>query len=297
MGGQDFAALKKLAATREFKPVPLGVQASMTIRNTLRTVQSKNVVAKLEGRDPELKDEYVIYTAHWDHLGVGPAVNNDRIYNGAKDNAVGTAGLLELARAFTQLPQPPRRSILFLAVTAEEQGLLGSQYYAVTPIYPLAKTAANINIDGMNVNGRTKDFILVGYGASSLDAYAREAAQEQGRELKPDPEPDKGYYYRSDHFNFAKQGVPALYPDEGVDFVGQPASFGNQVRAEYTERDYHMPSDEVKPDWDLSGAAEDLQLFFAIGHRVAEADTMPEWSEGNEFRATREAMLRDAGTR
>ncbi len=292
MAGQDFDEMKKQAATREFKPVPLGVTASMTIKNTLRTVQSKNVVARLEGRDPELKDEYVIYTAHWDHLGIGPAVNGDRIYNGAKDNAVGTSGLLELARAFKQLPQPPRRSILFLAVTAEEQGLLGSQYYSVTPIYPLAKTAANINIDGMNVHGRTKDLTLVGYGASSLDTVAREAAEEQGREIRPDPETEKGYYYRSDHFNFAKQGVPALYPDEGVEFVGQPESFGHRVRTEYTERDYHAPSDEVKPDWDLSGAAEDLQLFMAVGQRVAEADRMPEWSEGNEFKAKREAMLR-----
>ena len=233
-----------------------------------------------------------IYTAHWDHLGVGPAVNGDRIYNGAVDNAVGTAGIVEIARAFTKLPTPPKRSVLFLAVTAEEQGLLGSQYYAVQPIYPLAKTAAVINLDTLNVHGRTKDLTLVGYGASDLDDYARDAAGEQGRVLRPDPEPEKGFYYRSDHFNFAKQGVPALDPDEGVDFVGKPPEYSVKVRSDYTEHDYHKPSDIVRPDWDMSGAREDLKVFFAVGYRVAEADKFPEWKPGNEFRAKREATLK-----
>lgn len=291
MAGQDFDALKKQAATREFKPVPLGLRASMRLRNKLRTMESNNVVAKVEGRDPQLKNEYVMYTAHWDHLGVGPAVDGDRIYNGAVDNAVGTAGVLDIARAYTKLPSPPKRSVLFLAVTAEEQGLLGSQYYSVQPIYPLAKTAAVINIDTLNVHGRTKDITLVGYGASDLDDYARDAAGEQGRVLRPDPEPEKGFYYRSDHFNFAKQGVPALDPDEGVDFVGRPPEYAAKVRNEYTARDYHKPSDIVRPDWDLSGAREDLKVLFAVGYRVAEADRMPEWKPGNEFRAKREAML------
>jgi Zn-dependent M28 family amino/carboxypeptidase len=219
-------------------------------------------------------------------------VNGDAIYNGAKDNAVGTAGLLEIARAFTKLLSPPKRSILFLSVTAEEQGLLGSQYYAVTPLYPLAKTVANINMDGLNVNGRTKDLTLVGYGASDLDDYARDAAGEQGRVIRPDPEPEKGFYYRSDHFNFAKQGVPALDPDDGVEYVGKPAEFGEKVRTEYTEHNYHKPSDIVRPDWDLSGAREDLKVFFAVGYRVAEADRMPEWKPGNEFRARREESLK-----
>jgi Zn-dependent M28 family amino/carboxypeptidase len=279
LAGQDFDALKKQAATREFKPVPLGVTASMTLHNKLRTIDSRNVVAKLEGSDPRLKDEYVVYTAHWDHLGVGPAVKGDTIYNGAKDNAVGTAGLLEIAHAFTELPMPPKRSILFLSVTAEEQGLLGSQYYAVTPIYPLAKTLANINMDGLNVNGRTKDLTLVGYGA-------------QGRVLRPDPETEKGFYYRSDHFNFAKEGVPALDPDEGIDFVGKPPEYGKQVRDDYTEHRYHKPQDEVTADWDLGGAREDLRVFLAVGYRVAQADKFPEWKPGNEFKAKREAMLK-----
>jgi Zn-dependent M28 family amino/carboxypeptidase len=290
--GQDFDALKRQAATRDFKPVPLGVTASMTIRNTLRTVDSQNVVAKFEGTDPALKDEYVVYTAHWDHLGVGPEVNGDRIYNGAKDNAIGVAGLLELARAFTKVMPAPKRSILFVSVTAEEQGLLGSQYYSVTPLYPLAKTLANINMDGLNVHGRTKDLTLIGYGASDLDDYAREATAEQGRTIRPDAEPEKGFYYRSDHFNFAKQGVPALDPDEGVEFVGKPADYGKKVRDDYTEHDYHKPSDVIKPDWDLSGAIEDLKVFFAVGYRVAQASKYPEWKPGNEFKATRDAMLR-----
>jgi Zn-dependent M28 family amino/carboxypeptidase len=292
MAGQDFNALKRRAASRDFKPVPLGVTASMTLKNKLRTIDSQNVVAKVEGRDPKLKDEYVAYTAHWDHLGVGEPVNGDRIYNGAVDNAVGTAGILEIARAYTKLMTPPKRSLLFQAVTAEEQGLLGSAYYTVSPLYPLAKTAAVINIDTLNVHGRTRDLTLVGYGASELDDYARDAAGEQGRVIRPDPEPEKGFYYRSDHFNFAKQGVPALDPDEGVEFVGKPPEYGRQVRAQYTERDYHKPSDIVRPDWDLSGAREDLMVFFAIGYRVAEADTLPEWTRGNEFKAKRDAMFK-----
>jgi len=291
MGGQDFDTLKVQAATREFQPVALAVTASMTIKNTLRTVDSKNVVARIVGSDPALRDEYVAYIAHWDHLGIGPAVNGDNIYNGAKDNAVGTAGLLEIARAFVRLQAPPKRSILFLAVTAEEQGLLGSQYYTVSPLYPLAKTAAAINMDAINVNGRTRDLTLVGYGASDLDDYARDAAGEQGRIIRPDPEPDKGYYYRSDHFNFAKVGVPAMYADEGTEFIGKPEGYGERVRNDYTNRDYHAPSDAVTADWDLSGSREDLKLFFAVGYRVAEAAKLPEWKPGNEFRAIREKML------
>jgi Zn-dependent M28 family amino/carboxypeptidase len=292
MAGQDFDALKRRAATREFTPVPLGATVSMTLHNKLRTIDSRNVVATLEGSDPKLKNEYVVYSAHWDHLGIGPAVNGDRIYNGAKDNAVGCAGLLEIARAFTRLAVPPKRSIVFLSVTAEEQGLLGSQYYSVMPIYPLAKTLANINMDGLNVHGRTKDIVLVGLGASDLDEYVRRAASEQGRIVKGDPEPEKGFYYRSDHFNFAKEGVPALDPDDGVEYVGQPADFGRKVRDDYTQHRYHAPGDVVLPDWDLSGAREDLKLFFAVGYRVAQAASYPEWTPGNEFRAKREAMLR-----
>ena len=291
MAGHDFDALKKQAIARDFKPVPLGLSASLGIRNAMRTVQSRNVLARLEGSDPELKDEYVVYSSHWDHLGVGEPVNGDKIYNGALDNASGVASLLEIARAFTQLEQKPKRSILFLMVTAEEQGLLGSQYYSVTPVYPLDKTLANINMDGVNQWGRTKDITVIGMGASDLDDYLRAAATEQGRTLRPDPEAEKGFYYRSDHFNFAKQGVPALYTDSGTEFIGKDPEYGKQKRDEYTAKDYHAPSDEIKPDWDLSGAVEDAQLMMAVGLRVANADKFPEWKPGNEFKAKRDEML------
>jgi Zn-dependent M28 family amino/carboxypeptidase len=292
LAGQDFDSLKARAATREFKPVPFGVTASLELKNALRTVDSRNLVAKLEGSDAALKDEYVIYTAHWDHFGIGTKLNGDSIYNGAADNASGTAGLLTLGKAFAAMKTAPKRSILFLSVTAEEQGLLGSQYYSVTPIYPLAKTLADINMDVLNTWGRTHDLIVVGLNASELDSYAETAAAEQGRVLRPDAEPEKGFYYRSDHFNFAKQGVPAFDPEAGIEFIGKPKEFGLQKREEFTANDYHEPSDEIKPDWDLSGAVEDLKLFLAMGYRIAEAAKFPEWRVGNEFRATREAQLK-----
>jgi Zn-dependent M28 family amino/carboxypeptidase len=291
--GQDFDAVKKQAATREFKPVPLGTTASMTIHNKLRTIDSRNVLGTLEGSDPAHKDEYVVYTAHWDHFGKSA----EGIFHGAEDDALGCAALVEVARAFTKLPAPPRRSILFLAVTAEEQGLLGSQYYSVTPIYPLAKTVANLNMDSWNVHGRTKDLTLVGFGASDLDDYARDAAAEQGRVVHADAEPEKGFYYRSDHFNFAKQGVPALNPDAGVDFIGKPPDYSKKVRDEWTEHIYHTPKDVVTPDWDLTGTAEDLKVLFAVGYRVAQADKFPDWKPGNEFKAKRDAQLQGSGSR
>lgn len=292
MAGQSFDSLKAQAATREFKPVPLGVTATLNIQNKLRTVDSRNVVAKVEGSDPALKDEYVVYSAHWDHFGIGEPVNGDSIYNGAYDNASGVAGLLNMAAAFKAMKTPPKRSILFLAVTAEEQGLLGSEYYGLMPIYPLAKTVANINMDEVNVTGVTTDLTIVGLGASELDDYAEAAAREAGRTLRPDPEPENGSYYRSDHFNFARHGVPALSPGEGVEFVGKSADFGMKNRANYTANIYHKPQDEISPNWDLSGAVKDLDLYLTIGYRVANAAKFPEWRVGNEFRAIRESQLK-----
>ena len=291
LAGQDLDALKKAAVSRDFKPVPLGVTANVHLKNSFRTINSRNVVAKLEGSDPKLKDEHVIYTAHWDHFGIGAPKNGDKIYNGAADNASGCAAVLEIANAFAQSQPAPQRSILFLMVTAEEQGLLGSEYYARTPIYPLNKTLAVINIDGVNTWGRTRDIVLVGKGASDLDDYTIAAAKEQGRVVVPDAEPEKGFYYRSDHFNFAKVGVPALDPNDGVEFIGKPAGWGMKMRDRYTAEDYHQPSDEVKPDWDLSGAVEDSKLFYTVGLRVANAGKWPEWKPGNEFRAIREKSL------
>ena len=291
MAGQDLAALKKAAVSRDFKPVPLDVRASITIRNKMRKVASRNVLAKITGSDPKLKDEFVIYSAHWDHFGIGAEVNGDKIYNGAEDNASGSAQIMEIARGFKQLHHMPKRSLLFLWVTAEEQGLLGSQYYAERPLYPLADTLAVINLDAMNLAGRTRDIISIGVGNSTLDEVLSRAAAEQGREVKPDAEPEKGFFYRSDHFNFAKQGVPALNPDGGTDFLGKPAGYGKQVRDEYTTKRYHQPSDEVRPEWDLSGLVEDSQLFLTVGYRVAEEPKLPEWKPGTEFKAKREASL------
>jgi Zn-dependent M28 family amino/carboxypeptidase len=292
MAGQDFDALKKQAITREFKPVPLGLKASMGLTNTMRTIDSQNVLARVDGSDPRLREEFVVYSAHWDHLGTGPAVNGDKIYNGALDNASGVAALLEMGRAFSQIQPRPKRSILLLFVTAEEQGLLGSEYYATHPLYPLQKTVANVNIDGVNQWGRTSDVTVVGMGASDLDDVLRDAASLQNRTLNPDPEPEKGFYYRSDHFNFAKVGVPALYADTGVKYIGKDDTFSQSKRDEYTANDYHKPSDQVKPDWDLSGAVEDAQLLWMVGYRVANADRIPEWKPGNEFKAKRDAMLK-----
>ena len=290
--GQDFDALKKAAVSKDFKPVVLNAKANLTVKNTLREINSNNVVAKLEGSDPVLKNEYVVYTAHWDHLGRDPKLQGDQIYNGAIDNASGIATLLEIAEAFTKLPTPPKRSILFLAVTGEEKGLLGSKYYATNPLYPLNKTLANINKDGVNQWGRTKDITMVGDDNSSLIDLLRESASAQGRTVNPDPEPEKGYYYRSDHFEFAKQGVPALYTSSGIEYVGKDANYGKQKREEYTQKDYHKVSDEIKPDWDLAGAVDDAQLLTTIGYRVAQGEKFPEWKAGSEFKAKRDQMMK-----
>jgi Zn-dependent M28 family amino/carboxypeptidase len=293
MAGKDLATLKKDALNREFRPLPLGVKASIALHNKVRTIDSRNVVGKLEGSDPKLKNEYVIYTAHWDHFGIGPEINGDKIYHGAVDNATGIGGLIELGRAFARLAEAPKRSIIFLAVTAEEQGLLGSGYYAISPIYPLAKTLAVINMDALNVAGKTKDITVAGLGYSDLDDYARQVAAEQGREIKPDPTPEKGFYFRSDHFPFAMQGVPALASGGGTDYVGKPPGYGMKIQADYITNDYHKPSDKVRPDWDMSGAVLDLQFYWMVGYRVAQADKYPEWKPGAEFKAKREAQLKD----
>ena len=296
MAGQDYQALKTKAATREFKPVPLGMTASFALKQQMRTIDSQNVIARLPGSDATLKNEYVVFSAHWDHLGIGDPKpgQTDRIYNGAADNASGTATMLEIAREMKKVSPAPKRTTLFLAVTAEEQGLLGSQYYGQFPLYPLDRTLADINLDdNLPMWGRTKDVIVIGLGASDLDDYLRNAAAEQGgRYLKPDAEPEKGFYYRSDHFNFAKAGVPALDTDDGLEYVGKPAEFGKQKKDEYTKNDYHSPSDEVKPDWDLTGLAEQAKLLFAVGYRVAQADRFPEWKPGNEFKTIRDKTLR-----
>jgi Zn-dependent M28 family amino/carboxypeptidase len=289
MAGLDFDDLRQRARTREFRPVPLGARARLTVRNTLRTIDSSNVVARLPGTDAP--DEVVIYLAHWDHLGTDPDLAGDTVYNGAVDNATGTAGLLAIARAFAGMRPAPRRSVLFLAVTAEEQGLLGSRYYARQPLYPPERTVAAINMDGLNVIGPTRDLTVIGMGQSSLDGLAARHAAASGRVLRPDAEPEKGFYYRSDHFELAKAGIPAFYADAGIDVIGQPAEWALEQRRLYTERDYHKPSDEVRDSWNLEGAVEDLRLFARMGIDLAQGTGWPAWSETSEFRAVREASL------
>jgi Zn-dependent M28 family amino/carboxypeptidase len=292
--GQDFDKLKQAAVRKDFKPVPLGAKAGFRLRNTLRPVASQNVIARLDGVDQRLRNEYVIYTAHWDHLGRDATLSGDQIFNGAFDNATGTAGLFELAEAFKRAKPRPRRTILFVAVTAEEKGLLGAKYYATHPLYPLGRTLANLNMDMLNPWGRTRDVQVVGFGNSTLDDLVLSVAAGQGRTIVPDVEPEKGRFYRSDHFEFAKRGVPALYVKWGSDYVGRPADFGQRKFDEYNARDYHKVSDEIKADWDLTGMVEDLQLLFHVGYRVAQDHHWPEWKPGTEFKARREEMLRRA---
>ena len=287
MGGFNFDDVKRQAADRSFRPVPLGVTGATRVRNSVRTIDSQNLAARIDGVGAP--DEIVMYVAHWDHLGRDDSLEGDQIFNGAADNASGTAALLELARVFGQAG-PTHRSIVFLAVTAEEQGLLGSKHYGEQPLYPAARTVAAINMDVLNTWGRTRDLTVVGMGQSDLDQVAGEVARRLGRTLNPDPEPEKGFYYRSDHFSFAKAGIPAFYADPGIDYLDKPEGYGIEKREQYTAEDYHKPSDEVKPDWDLSGAVEDLTFMYEMGRQLADSDVWPEWSETSEFRAIREAQ-------
>ncbi len=288
-GKNDLDTLKAKAATRDSQPVPLDLRLSLTLTNTIRSSTSHNVLALLPGRNRP--DEVVIYTAHWDHLGKDPSLKGDQIYNGALDNATGVAGLLELAEAFSGLGRRPARSVLFLAVTAEEQGLLGSQYYATHPVFPLEKTVAALNMDAMNIFGPMKDVTVIGYGNSELDDYAEAAARRQRRKVRPDPEAEKGSFFRSDQFSFAKQGVPALYLDRGIDHVEYGEAWTREQIDRYTAERYHKVSDEFDPTWDLTGMVDDLRLLFAIGHRLSRERAFPNWREGMEFKALRDSMM------
>ncbi len=289
--GQDFEALKQQALRPDFKPVRLKqATATMSVTNTVREVASRNVVGAIRGSDPQLKNEWIVYTAHWDHLGRDTTLEGDQIFNGAVDNATGTAGLIEIAQAFSQLGAAPKRSVLFLAVTAEEQGLLGSRHYAQNPLYPLEQTVALINMDALAPFGPTTDMQVIGYGQNTLESVLEEILKAEGRRIVPDRHPEKGSYFRSDQFEFAKLGVPALYADNGDDVIGKPG-YGEQMQKRYTANDYHKPSDEVRADWDLSGTAQDLRALFEVGYRVAQSSDWPEWKDGSEFKAIREASL------
>lgn len=287
-GGADLDKLVTQAHDRKFKPVPLDIRTSIDFQNDVSRVRTANVAGLLPGSDPKLRDEVVIYSAHHDHFGIGePDKTGDRIYNGAEDNASGCAQILAIARAMMALPERPRRSVLFLFVAGEEQGLLGSKYYSLHPTFPAGRIAANINYDGGNFLGRTRDLTQVGAGKSSLDALAKSLVENQGRVLVPDQNPDKGYYYRSDQFSFAKIGVPALYFDEGTDYIGKPAGWGKQQHDEWTEHIYHQPSDQLNDSWNFDGMIEDATIGFEAGWLVAQADQMPAWNPGDEFEAAR----------
>ena len=283
--GQDFEALTRRARERGFRAVPLGLQASVAIENQIRTAASKNVVGILPGSSRP--DEYVLYTAHWDHLGICREEGEDRICNGAIDNATGTAALVALAEAHARAGAPDR-SLVFVAVTAEESGLLGSAYYAANPIYPLSQTVGGINIDSLTMTGDARDFYAVGAGKSELDAYLQRAAAGERLALTPEPSPQAGYYYRSDHFSMAKQGVPMVYAKLGPDLVDGGRAAGDAWQAEYRANRYHGPLDNFDPDWDWSGAMRELRIFYRIGRELAETQEWPNWYEGDEFRAIRD---------
>jgi Zn-dependent M28 family amino/carboxypeptidase len=285
-GGLDLAKVSDLAAQPGFKSVPLQQRASISLTNELERSNSRNVIAMIEGA--ERPDEYVVFTAHWDHFGRDESLEGDQIFNGAVDNATGTAALLELAAAF-KAGSTPERSVVFLAVTAEEQGLLGSAYYGQNPVLPTASTVAVINIDALHPIGPSRDVTVVGFGASELDDYVADAAASEGLVVRPDPQPEKGYYYRSDHFSFAKVGVPSLYLDPGIDNIEHGKEWTLTQLEDYTANRYHKVTDEYRDDWDFSGMIANLQLLFRISHRLANEDTFPEWRDGNEFKAIREA--------
>lgn len=285
----DFDARATQAATRDFSPYDMGLVLSLNLRNTIARSTSRNVLALLPGS--ERPAEFVIYTVHWDHLGTDPSLGVDSIYNGALDNASGTSGLVQMAGAFAALKRAPARSVLFMAVTAEEQGLLGTAHYASHPVYPLEATVATVNMDGLNIRGPTSDLTVVGYGMSELDDVLKSAADPAGRTLAPDPEPEKGHYFRSDHFEFAKRGVPSLYPDAGVQDLEHGEEWARERRDEYTRDRYHKPSDEYDPSWNLEGAVQDLRLMFSVGHALATGQAWPNWREGTEFKAVRDEMM------
>jgi Zn-dependent M28 family amino/carboxypeptidase len=293
LGGQDLDRLRAAAQKKDFRPVPLGVTWSLALENEVSRTQTANVLGRLPGSDPALSKEAVVYSAHHDHLGVKKDAKpgEDAIYNGAKDNASGVAALLTLAEAMRNLKPRPKRSIVFAAVAAEEQGLLGATYFAAHPTMPPGRMAANINIDGINIFGRTKDIAMIGLGKSSLDGWIRRIVAAQGRTVVGDQFPDRGFFYRSDQFALARIGVPAAYFDDGVEVIGKPAGWGKEQQEKFEATDYHQPSDELRDTWDLSGAVEDVQLDFYLGAKVANDPKLPTWNAGDEFEGARKKAL------
>lgn len=288
--GADFDALKAAAAVQGFKPVPLAAKLSTQFASRIRNILSTNVVAMLPGS--QRADEAIVYSAHWDHFGRDPKLSGDQIYNGAIDNGTGLAALLELADAFAHQQPPPQRSVLFLATTLEEAGLLGSQYYTLHPIVPLNKTVADINMDILLPIGRTHDMEIIGYGQSQLDDYLKAALAAQNRVIVADEQPEKGMFYRSDQLNFARQGVPVLYAHGGFDKLDGGKAAGRAANDDYTKNHYHKPADNYDPNWDFAGVIEDVNALYAVGKRLADETTFPDWAADSEFRAAREASLK-----
>lgn len=290
--GMDKSLLEK-ANIRGFKAVPLNLQLSTNIKVEATYSKSYNVIGKITGS--QRPDEVIIYTAHWDHLGIGrPDATGDSIYNGALDNASGTAGLLELARAFKSLKTKPERTIVIMAVTGEEQGLLGSKYYAENPVYPVENTVANINMDGLNPYEKTNDIIIIiGEGQSDLEDYLKAAVEQNGGYVSYDTHPEVGSYYRSDHFNFAKVGIPALYTGSGIDVIGKGKAYGQKIDDDYTALNYHQPSDNFDAEtWTMEGGINDLKLLFLVGRRMAFEENWPQWKPSSEFKSIRDKQGR-----
>jgi Zn-dependent M28 family amino/carboxypeptidase len=289
--GLDYNSLVIEATKRGFKPVDMKLNSSVHFKNKVEHTKSNNVAALWPGTDRV--DEYIIYTAHWDHFGVNPAYKPDSIFNGAVDNATGTAALVEIAKAFTRLPEKQNRSVLFLSVTCEEQGLLGSEYYAKNPLFPLSKTAGVINMDALNIFGKTKDMTIVGFGNSKLDDYAVAVLKKYGRYASPDPSPEKGGYFRSDHFSFARAGVPSLYLAQGVDNVEHGKEWGLAMQEKWLMANYHKPSDNYEPgEWNFDGMIEDIKVYFETGYDLSISKEFPEWSAGFPFKTLRDKMMK-----
>ncbi|HWB97268.1 MAG TPA: M28 family peptidase, partial [Bryobacteraceae bacterium] len=288
MSGHSVDELLSAADRRDFRPIPLGLRLRGSLPSRIRSMETRNVVAMVPGNDPKLKSEAVVFTAHWDHLGIGTPVDGDSIYNGAIDNATGCGVLLEIARAWAAMPEKPRRSAVFLAVTAEEGGLRGSEYYGLHPVFPAGKTAVDLNYDALFPFGRTRDVVLGGAERTTLWPLVQQIARRMELTIKPDPRPEQGTYYRSDHFSLARVGIPAFTIENGTDFYGKPARFSEEIFQEYNSKHYHQPSDEFHEDWDFSGLEQMARFGFVIGTTVANQEELPTWNPGDEFLAVRQ---------
>jgi Zn-dependent M28 family amino/carboxypeptidase len=288
LAGKNVDEMLKAANSRDFHPIPLGIKIRANVPSKIRQIESRNVVAMIPGSDAKLTSQAVMYTAHWDHLGIGPAVNGDSIYNGAVDNATGCAMIIEMAHAWAALPQKPKRTAIFAAVTAEEAGLRGSEYYAAHPTIPLAKTALDLNFDAFYPFGRTKDISVTGADRTTVWREVQADAERMHLTIQPEGHPEQGHFYRSDHFSLAHAGVPSFSISLGTDYEGKPAGYGEKVFEEYNEKHYHQPSDEYHDDWDFSGMVEVAQFGLLIGTGVANEEKLPTWNKGDEFLPARE---------